>query len=333
MHRRAILSTLAAVLLMAFAIPAQAAVTVKIATLAPEGSTWYKAVRKIADEWSRISDGEVTVKIYAGGVVGDEGAAIRKMRIGQLHAAAITNVGLADVDPAAQVTAAPRLIQTYEELDHVMAKMSATFEQRLLDQGFVLLTWGDVGWVHLFSKGTLSNPDDAGKFKCYGGDAASAPAIAAIGFQAVPLSSTDVLPSLQSGLIDTFPATPLAALSQQWFALAPNMLDVPWSPLVGATVITKEVWDAIPAQYHAEFKKAALAAGEDIKTEVRKLDTKAVEVMKKYGLKVTTVDAETRGAWQAAGRKSWAVFRGKMVPEEIFDEAKKHVDEFRASKQ
>jgi TRAP-type transport system periplasmic protein len=333
MHRRAILSTLAAVLLMAFAIPAQAAVTVKIATLAPEGSTWYKAVRKIADEWSRISNGEVTVKIYAGGVVGDEGAAIRKMRIGQLHAAAITNVGLADVDPAAQVTAAPRLIHTYEELDHVMAKMGATFEQRLLDQGFVLLTWGDVGWVHLFSKSTLANPDDAGKFKCYGGDAASAPAIAVIGFQAVPLSSTDVLPALQSGLIDTFPATPLAALSQQWFALAPNMLDVPWSPLVGATVITKDVWDAIPAQYHAEFKKAARAAGEDIKTEVRKLDTRAVEVMKKYGLKVTTVDDEIRGAWQAAGRKSWAIFRGKMVPEEIFDEAKKHVDEFRASKQ
>ncbi len=332
MNRRALLSTLASVLITAFAVPAQAAVTIKIATLAPEGSTWYKAVRKIADEWARISEGEVNVKIYAGGVVGDEGAAIRKMRIGQLHAAAITNVGLADVDPAAQVTAAPRLIHTYDELDYVMAKMNARFEQRLLDQGFVLLTWGDVGWVHLFSKNPLADPAQADEFKCYGGDAASAPAIEAIGFQAVPLSSTDVLPSLQSGLIDTFPATPLAALSQQWFALAKNMLDVPWSPLVGATVITTDAWNAIPAQYHAEFKKAALAAGEDIKTEVRKLDTKAVEVMKKYGLKVTAVDAEVRGAWQAAGRKSWAVFRGKMVPEEVFDEAQQHVEDFRAKK-
>ena len=332
MNRRALLTLLAALILgtTASPAPAQAAVTIKIATLAPEGSTWYKAVRKIADEWSRISNGEVAVKIYAGGVVGDEGAAIRKMRIGQLHAAAITNVGLSDVDPAPQVTAAPGLVHDYAELDYVMDKMSASFEQRLADKGFVLLTWGDIGWVQLFSKVPLRSPADASQFKCYGGDSSSAPAIEAIGFQAVALSSTDVLPSLQSGLIDTFPSTPLAALSQQWFALAPNMLDVPWAPLIGATVITIEAWNSIPEQFHAPFKAAALAAGEDIKNEVRKLDAKAVEVMKKYDLKVTTVDAATRDAWQAAGRKSWAVFRGQMVPEDIFDAAQKHVEDFRA---
>jgi TRAP-type C4-dicarboxylate transport system substrate-binding protein len=332
MNRR-VLSTLLAALFvgaMASPTPARAGVVIKIATLAPEGSTWYKAVRKIADEWSRISDGEVTVKIYAGGVVGDEGSAIRKMRIGQLHAAAVTNVGLSDVDPAAQVTATPRLIHSYEELDYVMGKMNASFEQRLLDKGFVLLTWGDVGWVHIFSKTPLGDPADAHKFKCYAGDGASASAVEAVGFQAVTLSSTDVLPSLQSGLIDAFPATPLAALSQQWFALAPNMLDVPWSPLVGATVITKDAWAMIPAKYHEPFKAAALSAGEDIKNEVRRLDTKAIEVMKKYGLKVNTVDAEMRGAWQAAGRKSWGAIRGKLVPEDVFDAAKQHVADFRA---
>ena len=76
----------------------------------------------------------------------------------------------------------------------------------------------------------------------------------------------------------------------------------------------------------------AAASGEDIKNEVRKLDTKAVAVMKKYGLKVTTVDDATRRAWQEAGKKSWSVFRGKMVPEAVFDEAKKHLEDYRASK-
>jgi TRAP-type C4-dicarboxylate transport system substrate-binding protein len=321
-------------LLLLLPVPARAEIVIKLATLAPEGTTWYRGVRAIADEWARISNGEVVVKIYAGGVAGNESAMVRKMRIGQLHGGAVTNVGIADIETSPLVTQTPLLIRDYPELDAVMAAMGPDFEKRVLDRGFVVLNWGEAGWVHMFTKEPMLTPADAGKFKtfAYEGDPAAVDVFKQLGFKPVVLASTDVLPSLQSGLIDGFPSTPLGALSLQWFALSKNMLDVPWAPLVGATVLTSEAWNSIPEQYRVPFLAAARKAGGDIRDEVRRQDGKAVEVMKKYGLVVHPVDASTKAAWQKLGESSWALVRGKLVPEDVFDRAKQVLTAKRSGK-
>ena len=102
---------------------AEAAITIKIATMAPEGSTWDKALRNMAAEWAVITKGEVKVKIYSGGVAGNETVMLRKIRIDQLHGAAMTNLGLLEIAPAAQVTATPMLIRNHGEYDHIMENM------------------------------------------------------------------------------------------------------------------------------------------------------------------------------------------------------------------
>jgi TRAP-type transport system periplasmic protein len=313
---------------------AHAEVTVKLATLAPEGTVWYRAVRTIADRWTEISNGEVKVKIYPGGVVGNETAIVRKMRIGQLHAAAVTSVGLADIESSAMVTQTPMLIHSYDELDFVMKRMSNKFEQLLAEKGFVVLNWSDAGWMHIFTKGKMVHPDDASKFKLFAfeGDPATIEAYKASGLRPVVLAATDVLPSLQSGLISGFPTTPLAALSQQWFALAPNMLDMPWAPLLAATVIRKDVWESIPEKYHAEFMKAARQAGKESAREVRRQDKKAVKVMQKYGLQVHALPEGARARWQEASSLAWPTIRTKMVSEDIFSETQAHLQEYRSSK-
>jgi TRAP-type C4-dicarboxylate transport system substrate-binding protein len=150
------------------------------------------------------------------------------------------------------------------------------------------------------------------------------------GFKPVVVAATDVVPSLQSGLVDAFPQTPLGALALQWFGLAPNMLDVPWAPLLGATVISKEAWEAIPAQYHAPLMEAARKNGEEIQAAVRAQDKKAVEVMKKYGLQVNGVDAATFARWQAIAETTYPIVRNKMVGAEVFDKTKKLVTDYRA---
>ncbi|MBT3222990.1 MAG: TRAP transporter substrate-binding protein DctP, partial [Proteobacteria bacterium] len=129
--------------------PAAQAVTIKVATLAPEGSTWHKALREVGEEWKTITNGEVELKIYAGGVVGNETVMLRKMRIGQLHGGAITNLGLLEIDPSAQVINTPMLIRSYDELDYVVERMAPEFERRVEEKGFKILSWGDAGWVHL----------------------------------------------------------------------------------------------------------------------------------------------------------------------------------------
>ncbi len=329
--RSLLLSTL---LMASFLVPttADAKVTLKLATLAPENSTWWKALRKMGDEWAEITDGEVEVKIYAGGVVGNETAMVGKMTIGQLHGGQITNLGLNMYDQAPQVIQTPMLIRTDGELDYVMERLIPTFEQRLEEKGIIALNWGDAGWVHLFSKTPLKTPGETKDFKifAYEGDPEAVKLFSDAGFEPVVMPATDVLPSLQSGLIDAFPSTRLGSLALQWFALAPNMLDVPWAPLVGATVITQAGWDAIPEEHRDECRAAARRIGSEMSDTIRQQDVKSVGVMKKYGLTVTEVDAATRERWQTMGEGTWGTMRGGIVPEDVFDEAKRLVEEYRA---
>lgn len=317
----------------AMAGPARAEVTIKFATLAPEGTTWFKALRRIGDEWQRISGGEVKVRIYAGGVVGNETIMVRKMRIGQLHGGQITSLGLGDFDPAPAVIQTPLLIRDNAELDSVMKTMTPVFERRLLEHDIVVLNWGDAGWVHLFTKQPMTSPKDSGKFKIYAfeGDPDAVKMFERAGFVPVVMAATDVLPALQSGLVDAFPSTRLGALSLQWFALAPNMVDLPWAPLVGATVITKEAWASIPEKYRADFAAAARQVGEEVRAEIRRQDEKSVSVMEQYGLKVQPVSAAELAGWEALGEATHQVMRGSIVPEDVFDQAVGTVRDYRAS--
>ena len=325
---------LLAVLALSWAAPAQAGDTlvIKLATLAPEGTTWYKGLRQMGDRWEEISGGKVQLKIYAGGVAGNEGTMVRKMRIGQVHAAALSNLGLLDIDPAPQVTSMPLLIETYDELDYVMEKMTPIFEERLANEGYVVLNWGDAGWAHFFTKEPMRTPEDAAQIKvfCWEGDDAAVEGFRQAGFKPVVIQSTDIMPSLQSGLIDGFPNTPLYALSTQWFALAPNMLEMGWAPLVGATVVSKDIWDRIPAEYHEPFMTAAREIGDELKGEIRRQDRKAIEVMQKYGLNVVEIDDATRDLWRRKMEALYPKIREEMVPAEIFDAAQGHVRDHRA---
>ncbi len=313
---------------------AGAAITIKLATLAPEGSTWYNGLREMAEEWGEISGGQVDFKIYPGGVVGNEGVMVRKMRIGQIHAAALTNLGILDIDPAPQVTNTPMLIESYDELDCVMAAMNPDFESRLLAKGFVVLNWGEAGWSYFFSKSPMRTPEDAAKIKVFAweGDPGAVVAFRQAGFNPVVIASVDMIPSLQSGLIEGFPSTPLAALSLQWFALAPNMLDVPWAPLVGATVLSTKIWEQIPGEWHEPFLEAARKIGENLRSEVRRQDSKAVDVMKRYGLQVIEVDDSTRERWKQVAQSIYPTISSQVVPTDIFDKTVDVLQECRAGK-
>ena len=310
-----------------------ATVTVKLATLAPEGSTWHKALRKLADEWKVISNGEVEMKIYAGGVVGNETVMLRKMRIGQLHAGAVTNLGLVEIDPSSQVLNTPMLIRNYDELDYVMSKERPGWETRIEEKGYRVIGWSDAGWAYMFSKAAIAAPADRGSLKMFAweGDPAVVKLYQNAGFKPVVLAATDVLPSLQSGLIDAFPTTPLGALALQWFGLAPNMLDVPWAPLLGATIITEDAWNLIPAKYHEALMASSRAQHLAIQEDIRRQDKKAISVMQKYGLTVHAVTPEQFAQWEQIGEGTHAFIRTEMVPPAVFDRVKGYIDEHRAA--
>ena len=330
----------AAVLLFAFAavatlpIPALSApMVIKMATLAPEGSSWYRVLQDMGDQWKKVSGGTITLRIYPGGVAGDEDAMIRKMRIGQIQAAAITGIGLAYLDRAFYALHIPMMYSSDEEFDYVRDKYAPVLEKRMEEKGFIVLNWGDAGWVHFFSKTPVVTPEEAKALKLFmwAGDTNLVQLYKETGFHPIPLSSADLLPGLQTGMVDGFSSTPLASLAFQWFGLAPNMADLRYAPLTGATIIEKKAWERIPAALRPKLMEASRDGGRKLRTEIRRLNQEALAVMVKNGLKVNKVPPETQARWQKMVENVYPQVRGKIMPVEAFDAVKKYRDEYRAA--
>jgi TRAP-type transport system periplasmic protein len=333
---RVAFALLAAAVLASSASTAEAKkVKIKLGTLAPEGSPWHNGLRRITERWQKISNGNVEVKIYPGGVLGDEGDMVRKMRVGQLHAGTMTGVGLSVISRATYAMQTPMLFRSFEELDYVRTQMAPMIQQDLDANGVVVLGWGDAGWVHFFSKAPAVSVDDFRKLKLFvwAGDPSAELAWKAAKFNVVPMSSTDVMSGLQTGLIQSFSTTPLYALTSQWYTYAKNMTAVKWTPLNGATVITKEKWKELGEAGDLEaFRKAADEEVAKTNAEVRTLGEKSIKAMTDKGLVVHEPTAAELAEWQKAAESAYPVLREKVIPAKFFDEAQRLVNEYRAKK-
>ena len=326
------LTVLTAILRSEPAPPAAARdVVVKLATLVPDGSVWDKAFRKMGSDWKRETDGRVQLRIYPGGAAGDEPDILRKIRIGQLHAAALTVEGLSGIDSAFRIFEIPMFFASTAELTHVLEGIAPVFERRLRDKGFVLLHWGHAGWVHLFSTRSVQGPDDLKKLKqfVWAGDEGSARFWSDQGFQPVPLAATDIPMGLQTGMIEAVPAPPLSALAFQWFRSTPFMLDQGALPYLGATVITEKTWKKLSDEDQAKVLAACQRAEEYLAKEVPEQEREAIIEMKKRGVTVVEPLAD-RGPWQKIADSYAARLREEAIPEDVFDQVNKLRAEFRA---
>ena len=308
---------------------AQQVVRIKLGTLAPVGSSWDTLLVEMGEKWKQASDGKVQLKIYAGGTQGNEGEMIRKLSIGQLQAAAITAVGMREITPEPQAEDAPGMIASYEEYDYVHSRMRADFEAALAKKGYVVLNWGEIGFVHLFSTEPYKTPADFAKGKVFSweGDPASEEAWKAAGLRPVVLSSTDMITSLQTKMINVIADPPLYAYTAHLFEKARYMLDLRWGFLTGATVVRKEAWEKVPADLRPKLLEIARQSGEQVTADVRKETEEALEQMKKKGLTVVPVDP---AVWKDSFAKAEAVIRTKVVGAATYDKVKHLRDEYRA---
>ncbi len=341
MKPNAVLSVvgLAAMLLAAPPARAQAPsarpeIEIKVGTLAPEGTPWYDVIQEIGAKWKALSGGKIGLTIFGGGVQGDEADMIRKMRIGQMQMGAFTSVGLETITKEMSALWIPLLFQNYDELDYVRSKLDARLEKALGDKGFVVLNWGDAGWVKYFAKKPIPDLKSLQSLKLFtwAGSAESEEMYKSAGFKVVPLAPTDILTSLQTNMIEAFPAPATAALANQWFGLAKNMMDIKFAPVVGATIITKAAWDRIDPSLRPALLKAAQDTGAKFTPQIRKLETDAIEAMVKRGLQIQKLTPQAEQEWQQMAEKFYPKIRGTIVPADLFDEVRNLVKEYRAQK-
>jgi TRAP-type transport system periplasmic protein len=211
--------------------------------------------------------------------------------------------------------------------------MQPLLEKRLEAKGFIVLFWSDTGFVRFFSKQPVVAPDDLRKTKLF--VTASRPAeldiYRFVGCNPVPLEVADILPSLQTGLIDCVCMPPSVALAIQLDGITPNMLDMNWVPLVGGAVITKKTWDAIPPETQEVMRKTAREAGKLIKADGRRENSESIEAMRKRGLKVHSLTPELNAEWDQVVAKSYPKVRGTAVPADVYDEVINQLKIFRAA--
>jgi TRAP-type transport system periplasmic protein len=306
-------------------------VVIKMATLVPQGSSWYTILQEMRQQWQSASGGRVILRLYPGGVAGDDSDVVRKMRLGTLDAGVLTSAGLADVDRSIFALELPMGYSSYEEIDAVLEKMSPQLEKIYADKGFIILAWADAGWVHFFTKAPVRTPDDLKSLKLFAwaGDDFAVDLWKSSGFYPVPLPATEISTALQTGLVSALPTTAQAAVLLQWYTHAKYMTDVKWALLLGGIVVSKAGWEKVPADLRPALLKAAQEAGAKVRNETRGTAVTDVEAMEKRGLTVVHLDAAAEAAWRRAAEAAYPTLRGKFVPAGVFDEALRLRDEFR----
>ncbi|HTP89456.1 MAG TPA: TRAP transporter substrate-binding protein DctP [Bryobacteraceae bacterium] len=324
-----------AIALLAFASAVSAqTIVIRLGTLAPRNSKWHQLILDMGEKWKQASGGKVELKVFPGGEQGDEPEMVQKMRIHSLQAVAISGAGLSGIDASSAALQIPMMYESWDELDYVRDRIGPQLEKGLATRGFVVLNWGDTGWVHFFSKAPATTPDQFRQMKVcvLQGDAVTFELYKRNGFRPVSLATTDILTGLQTGLIDAFQSPPMVALASQWFGGARNMLDIKFAPLSGATLVTKETWDQIPAAMRPKLLAIAHDSGAQIRQEVRHLEDSSIGMMKGFGLNVVHADPNAVNQWSALiEQKLWPALRGGGMPTQLFDQVKHLRDEYRAA--
>ncbi|WP_455382819.1 TRAP transporter substrate-binding protein [Salinispira pacifica] len=298
----AMLRLLAAAVLIAAAMPIQPlqALEIKIASVAPENSPYGTALKQLAAEWQRISGGTIRVNIYHNGIAGDQANILRKMRIGQLQGGTFANTGISAIAREALSVTVPFLIRDDREFAFVLKRLRPIIDQRLEEQGFKALAWAEAGWIYLFSRTPVEQPEQIRSLRL-----AVPPdeedllnTFRALGYRVVPVDIPETLSALNSGMVDAILSSPLLAAGYQWFGVARHMLELRIAPAMGCVLLSERAWRQIPSKFQQPFLDAARRAEEALQSGLQQLDDQAVDAMTGYGLRIVETSAADQAAWR-----------------------------------
>ncbi len=276
-------------------------VVLKMGTLAPEGTAWVKAFREIGRELEQKTNPQVHLRVFPSGILGDEVDMLRKIKVGQIQGALLTGGGLGVVFKDIKILSIPFLFQNYPEVDALMNKVGGFFQKGLEDEGFTTMGWAEQGFIYLFSKQPIRSAADIEKRKVWiWQDTAMGRAVfKELGVNPIPLNIPDILMALQTGMIDTVYASPMAAISMQWFTKVSYLTDVPLAYSAGAVVFQKSALEKIPAPRREMMKEIFKRHLDPLKEKVRAENKKAIEVLVGKGIKRVTPSPKDVKEFQA----------------------------------
>ncbi|MEN8135797.1 MAG: TRAP transporter substrate-binding protein DctP [Thermodesulfobacteriota bacterium] len=327
----ALVLALTILLLPVISQAAKAKYVFKIASLVPEGSVWATHFRNFSREVTEKSNGEITFRIYPGGVMGDDRAMYRKMQIGQLHGGGFTMGGISQVVPDFRVLGIPVLFESLQEVDKVIEVLFPSFQEAFAEKGLTLLATTEVGFVYTMSSEPIKDLDLMRKSKCWvpSNDPVNMAFFEDIGISPIQLTIPDVLPSLQTGLIDTVFNSFYGSIVLQWFTKTAYITDAPFGYAYGALVFSKKAMDRLPANYAEMIKEVAKKHFSDLLIDTRKSNTEALQALQDNGIKVIKATPQALRELEVHREKTIAKTVGKAYSQKIFDETMRILSEIR----
>jgi TRAP-type transport system periplasmic protein len=310
---------------------AQRDVRIQLGSILPANSVWDKSLKQMASEWDRETDGRVQLRVLAGSVK-DEGSLARRLKAGRPQAAVFGLPG--EIDDAFNVLSIPFFFESDAEAFYVVEQLNPTFERVLADQGLVLLNWGHAGWAHFFTADRVETLEELKRTKLYtsAGDQKMLQWYKENGFNPTALAVTDVLLGLNTGLINAHPSPPYISLLFQWYDKTPYMLDVPLAPVLGITVVAERTWKGVSPADQRVLLASAKRLEKDLLQEVPAQELQSIAEMKRRGLTVVELDESVEASFREVADELTRSWRGTMIPADIYDEALRARNAFRAAR-
>ncbi len=280
------------------------AMTLKIATLSPDGSAWMVKMRAGASEIETRTQKRVALKFYTGGTMGNDRSVLNKIKIGQLQGGAVTAGSLADYYQDAQVYTLPLRFKSFAEVDYVRSKMDASLSKGLEQGGMVNFGFAEAGFAYVMSKTSpIPSVLELRKHKVWvpENDPESAETLKVFQVTPIPLSLGDVLPSLQTGIIDTVASSPIGTLALQWHTQVKYITELPLSYIVGVLAVDQKAFNKIDAPDQAVVREVMLRVFKDIDKQNRQDNLAAYDSLLKQGIKPIKPNAQEVLEWQKEG--------------------------------
>lgn len=321
-----------AVLLLAEGAQAAPRHTFKIASLAPEGSVWVDSFKQFAEEVTEKTGGEIGFRIYPGGIMGDDKAMYRKMRVGQLHGGGFTMTGIADIVNDFRVLAIPFMFRSYEEIDHAVQALLPHFNSVFAQQGLELIAMTEVGFVYTFSTTPKITIEDLQKGKTWSpsNDPLSTEFLKSIGISPITLTIPDVLSSLQSGLIDTAFNSLYGSIVLQWFTKASYVTDQPYGYAYGAFIMSSKALSGISPEHRSIIELAAAKYFSELILNTRESNRQSRDVLAAQGVTFVKTTPEVVQTLEYHRDLTISRLVGSSFSEKSYQLLKTALDQFRS---
>ena len=324
---------LAAALTGCLLAAAAAAQELKIATLAPDGTSWMKEMRAAAETLTTASGGRVRLKFYPGGVMGNDATVLRKIQIGQLHGGAVTVLALARIYPDSQLYGLPMLFRSYAEVDYVRARMDPTILAGLDRHNLVAFGLAEGGFAYLMSQGPVRRLEDLRAEKVWApeGDTITRTLFDVAGVAPVVLPLADVYTGLQTGLITAVGISPAGAIALQWHAKTQYLTDVPVYYTAGALVLDKRSFARLSAEDQELTRRTLTEVFQRLDRASRRDDEAARAALKSHGIRFVTPGPDDLGELERVAAEARAeIGRKGLYSPGLLQTLEGHLREFRA---